>query len=235
MLIEIQNLSKTYEGEVSCQALKKASLKIEKGDFVSVVGRSGSGKSTLLNCMAGLDIPQEGKVVIDGIDIYNLSEDQRAIFRREYLGMIFQQYHLIPILTAKENVLVPLTFENGREKEGRAEKILEKVGLKGKGDNIPNQLSGGESQRVAIARALINKPIIILADEPTGNLDHDNSKVIMGILRELNRKGQTIIMVTHDMECAKYGNKIISIDDGIITDIRDKEVKNGRKEREGPQ
>ncbi|MEE9323590.1 MAG: ABC transporter ATP-binding protein [Candidatus Aenigmarchaeota archaeon] len=222
MLIEIQDISKTYEGKVSCRALKKVSLVIEKGDFVSVVGRSGSGKSTLLNCIAGLDIPQEGKVVIDGMDIYSLSEDQRAIFRREYLGMIFQQYHLIPILTAKENILVPLSFENGRGKEERVEKILERVGLKGKGDNIPNQLSGGEQQRVAIARALANNPVMILADEPTGNLDHDSSRIIMDILRELNKEGQTIVMVTHDMECAKYGNKIISIDDGIITDVKEK-------------
>lgn len=222
MLIEIRDLSKTYDGEVSCHALKEVSLDIKKGDFVSVVGRSGSGKSTLLNCMAGLDIPQEGRVVIDGIDIYSLSEDQRAIFRREYLGMIFQQYHLIPILTAKENVLVPLSFEKGKGKEEKAEKILERVGLKGKGGNIPNQLSGGESQRVAIARALANNPVMILADEPTGNLDHETSRVIMDILRELNKEGQTIIMVTHDMECAKYGNKIISIDDGVITSVKEK-------------
>jgi len=222
MLIEIRNLSKTYEGKVSCRALKGVSLNIEKGDFVSIVGRSGSGKSTLLNCIAGLDIPQKGRVVIDGMDIYNLSEDQRAIFRREYLGMIFQQYQLIPILTAKENVLIPVSFENGDGKEKRAEKFLERVGLEGKDDNIPGQLSGGEQQRVAIARALVNNPIMILADEPTGNLDHENSRVVMNLLRDLNREGQTIIIVTHDMECAKYGNKVITIDDGVITGIKEK-------------
>ncbi len=225
MLIKIQGVSKTYDGKIKCQALKKVSINIEKGDFVSVVGRSGSGKSTLLNCIAGLDIPQEGNVIIDGIDIYGLSEDQRAIFRREYAGMIFQQYHLIPILNASENVLVPLSFEKDNGKEKRAEKILEKVGLKAKGDNIPNQLSGGEQQRVAIARALINNPVIILADEPTGNLDHESSRMIMDLLRKLNKEGQTIIMVTHDMECAKHGNKIITIDDGVITSVKEKEVK----------
>jgi putative ABC transport system ATP-binding protein len=231
MLIEIKDVKKTYKGKVKCQALKGVSLNIEKGDFVSIVGRSGSGKSTLLNCIAGLDIPQKGSVMIDGIDIYSLNEDQRAIFRREYSGMIFQQYHLIPILNSRENILVPITFEKGDGKDEKADKILDRVGLKGKGDNIPNQLSGGEQQRVAIARALINNPVIILADEPTGNLDHESSRMIMNLLSELNREGQTIIMVTHDMECAKHGNKIVTIDDGIIKSIEEKEVNHERKKR----
>lgn len=234
MLIEIDGISKTYEGNVTCRAIRSVSLRIEKGDFVSIVGRSGSGKSTLLNCIAGLDIPQEGKVTIDGMDIYGLSEDQRAIFRREYIGMVFQQYHLIPILNARENVLIPASLGKNNGIEESAEKLLERVGLKEKGDNIPNQLSGGEQQRVAIARALINKPVIILADEPTGNLDHDSSRMIMNILRELNREGQTIVMVTHDMECARHGNMIVRIDDGVITGIEEKEVKNGREERQSP-
>lgn len=222
MLIEIRDLDKTYDGKTKCHALEGLSLDIEKGDFVSIVGRSGSGKSTLLNCIAGLDIPQKGKVIIDGIDIYSLSEDQRAVFRREYSGMIFQQYHLIPILNARENILVPVAFEKDNDKEKRADKILESMGLSGKADNIPGQLSGGEQQRIAVARAMINNPVIILADEPTGNLDHENSRMIMELLKKLNDDGQTIIMVTHDMECAKYGNKIVTIDDGSVISVKKK-------------
>lgn len=154
MTIEIKNISKTYEGEVSCQALKEISLEIKKGEFASIVGPSGSGKTTLLNCIAGLDIPQKGKVIIDGMSIYDLTEDQRAVYRREYVGLIFQQYHLIPILTVEENVLIPLAFEKDKSKLKNVHELLKRVGLAGKEKNIPGQLSGGESQRVSNSQSL---------------------------------------------------------------------------------
>jgi len=219
MVIKIENISKTYEGEINCQALKDVSLEIKKGEFVSIVGHSGSGKSTLLNCVAGLDIPQKGKVIIDSMSIYDLTEDQRAVFRREYIGLIFQQYHLIPILTAEENILAPLTFSKDKNNIAKVNKLLKKVGLENKGENIPGCLSGGECQRVAIARAMINNPVIILADEPTGNLDSETGKQIMDMLKRLNKEGHTIVMVTHDLECAKYANKIIRLKDGKIIKI----------------
>jgi len=219
MVIQIQNISKTYEGKVSCQALKDISLEIKKGDFISIIGSSGSGKSTLLNAIAGLDIPQQGRVIIDGMSIYEMTEDQRAVFRREYIGLIFQQYHLIPILNAEENVVSPLVFSKEKAKLSKAKKILKKIGLENKENNIPSELSGGQCQRVAIARALINKPVIILADEPTGNLDSKTGKQIMELLKQLNKEGQTIIMVTHDPKCAKYANKIIQLEDGKINRI----------------
>jgi putative ABC transport system ATP-binding protein len=217
-MIKIKNLSKIYEGEVCCQALKDVCLEIKKGEFVSIIGPSGSGKSTLLNCIAGLDIPQKGKVIIDGLSIYDLTEDQRALYRREYIGLIFQQYHLIPILTAEENVLIPLIFEKDKHKLNRVKELLKRVGLEGKEKNIPSKLSGGECQRVAIARALVNNPVIILADEPTGNLDSKTGKQIMELLASLNRDGHTIVMVTHDPRCAEYSNRIIKLEDGKVVE-----------------
>ncbi len=219
MVIKIKSISKTYDGEVYCQALKDVSLEIKKGEFLSIIGPSGSGKSTLLNCIAGLDIPQNGKAIIDGLSIYDLTEDQRAVFRREYIGLIFQQYHLIPILTAEENVLIPLSFEKDNSRLKSVKELLKKVGLEGKEKNIPGQLSGGESQRVAIARALINNPVIILADEPTGNLDSETGKQIMELLASLNKEGHTIILVTHDLDCARYGNRIIKFEDGKVVEL----------------
>jgi putative ABC transport system ATP-binding protein len=219
MVIHIKNISKTYAGEVKCRALKDISLEIKKGDFVSIVGHSGSGKSTLLNCIAGLDMPERGEVVIDGMSIYDMTEDQRSVFRREYIGLIFQQYHLVPILSSEENVSIPLAFSNKKGVKEKSRKLLRKVGLVGKEKNIPSQLSGGECQRVAIARALINKPVIILADEPTGNLDSKNGKQIMKMLEELNKEGHTIVMVTHDDNCARYGNKIIRLGDGAVKSV----------------
>jgi putative ABC transport system ATP-binding protein len=216
MLIRIKNLDKTYDGDVTCHALRDVSIDIRKGDFVVVVGRSGSGKSTLLNCMAGLDIPQSGEVMIDDMSIYELSEDQRAVYRREYIGLIFQQYHLIPIMNSIENVLVPMGVGGSEGVDEKARLLLERLGLEGKGGNIPTQLSGGESQRVAIARALINDPVIILADEPTGNLDYTTGLQIMELLAELNKEGQTIVMVTHNLEYTKYGNRVIHMEDGRI-------------------
>lgn len=219
MLIEIKNISKTYQEGVECIALKNVSVKISKGEFIAIVGASGSGKSTLLNAIAGLDIPQEGSVVIDGMPIYDLSEDQRSVFRREYIGLIFQQYNLIPIMTAEENVLIPLIFSKDKDVLAKVGEILKKMQLGGKEKNIPGQLSGGQCQRVAIARALVNNPIILLADEPTGNLDSKTGKHIMELLKQLNKEGQTIIMVTHDTKCAGYADKIIHLEDGNIMKI----------------
>jgi len=219
LIIQIKNITKAYEGEVTCQALKDISLDIKKGEFLAIIGPSGSGKSTLLNAIAGLDIPQKGKVIIDNMSIYDLTEDQRSVFRREYIGLIFQQYHLIPILNAEENILAPLTFNKDKNKSAKAKKILKKMNLEDKEKNIPGQLSGGQCQRVAIARALINKPVIILADEPTGNLDSKTGKQIMDLLKQLNKQGQTIIIVTHDLKCAQYAKKIIHLEDGKIKKI----------------
>ena len=219
-MISLQNVSKLYKtrnGEI--KALNEITLNIRKGEFVAIVGSSGSGKSTLLNVIGGLDIPQKGDIIIDNMSIRDLTEDQKSVFRREYIGLIFQQYHLIPILTAEENVLTPLAFSKNKNKLIIVREILKKVGLDGKEKNIPSQLSGGECQRVAIARALVNKPVILLADEPTGNLDSKTGKQIMDLLKQLNRDGQTIVMVTHDLKCAKYASKIIHLEDGKIMKI----------------
>lgn len=226
MVIEIKNVSKTYQGDVKCQALKEVSLLIKKEEFLAIVGPSGSGKSTLLNMIAGLDIPQQGKVVIDGMSIYELTEEQRSVFRREYIGLIFQQYHLIPILTAEENVASALAFSKNKNKVAEVKAILKKMELEDKSQNIPGQLSGGQCQRVAIARALVNKPVILLADEPTGNLDSKTGENIMELLKQLNKEGQTIIMVTHDVKCAQYADRIIHLEDGKIAKIEG--GKNGR-------
>lgn len=230
-MLKIENLNKTYDGAVSCQALKDISLEVKKGEFIGIVGSSGSGKSTLLNCIAGLDIPQNGKVIVDNLSVYDLTENQRSIFRREYTGLIFQQYYLIPILNAEENVLVSLTFNKDGNKIEKVRKLLKKVGLEGKEKNIPGQLSGGECQRIAIARALINNPAIILADEPTGNLDSENGKQIMELLKQLNKEGKTIILVTHNEKCANYADRIVKLKDGKIIGIETKNFggnKNGR-------
>ncbi len=200
-LIEIKNLSKAYEsGEECVPAIVDVKLEIERGEFISVMGPSGSGKSTLLTILGGLNHPTEGEVVVDEIPIYKLPLEKLADFRREYLGFIFQSFQLIPYLTVIENVMLPLsiTEKSNREQLNMAEEILEKMGLKGKGKRLPDQLSGGEQERVAIARALVNSPPILLADEPTGNLDSKTGKEIMELFKSLNEEGQTIVMVTHN-------------------------------------
>jgi len=218
-LIEIKKLGKTYEGGEECvMALVDVDLDIERGEFISVMGPSGSGKSTLLTILGGLNHPTRGDVVVDDIPIYKLSLEKLADFRREYLGFIFQSFQLIPYLTVIENVMLPLsiTEKTNREQTKMAEEILDRVGLSGKGGRLPDQLSGGEQERVAIARALVNSPPILMADEPTGNLDSKNGKEIMELFKALNEEGQTIIMVTHNPENTAYSTRTISLKDGKV-------------------
>ncbi len=218
-LIEIKKLSKAYEsGEENIRALIEVDLNIERGEFVSVMGPSGSGKSTLLTILGGLNHPTEGEVIVDNIPIYKLPTEKLADFRREYIGFIFQSFQLIPYLTVIENVMLPLSITEKSNKEQRrmAEEILERIGLRGKEKRLPDQLSGGEQERVAIARALVNSPPILMADEPTGNLDSKTGKEIMDLFRSLNQEGQTIVMVTHNFENTTFSTRILSLKDGRV-------------------
>ena len=218
-LIEIKKLNKTYEsGEECVMALADVDLDIERGEFISVMGPSGSGKSTLLTILGGLNHPTRGDVLVDEIPIYKLSLEKLADFRREYLGFIFQSFQLIPYLTVIENVMLPLsiTEKTNREQTKMAEGILDRIGLSGKGKRLPDQLSGGEQERVAIARALVNSPPILMADEPTGNLDSKNGKEMMELFKAINEEGQTIIMVTHNPENTAYSTRTISLRDGRV-------------------
>ena len=218
-LIEMSKLSKTYNGgEEKVQALVDVDLKIDRGEFVSVMGPSGSGKSTLLTILGGLSHPTEGELVVDEIPIYQLPLEKLADFRREYLGFIFQSFQLIPYLTVIENVMLPLSItEKSKQEQTRmAEAILEKLGLKGKAKRLPDQLSGGEQERVAIARALVNSPPILMADEPTGNLDSKTGEEIMQLFNEIHDKGNTIILVTHEEYIAEHAARIIRLKDGLI-------------------
>ncbi len=223
-LIEIKKLSKTYEsGEERVPALVDVEVSIERGEFISVMGPSGSGKSTLLTILGGLNHPTEGEVAVDEIPIYKLPLEKLADFRREYLGFIFQSFQLISYLTVIENVMLPLaiTEKSNREQLEMAEEILGKMELKGKGRRLPDQLSGGEQERVAIARALVNQPAILLADEPTGNLDSKTSEEIMGIFQRLNQDlGITVIMITHEPDIASFAKRNILFRDGKIVDDR---------------
>jgi putative ABC transport system ATP-binding protein len=218
-LIEINKLSKNYEsGEERVLALADVDLKIEKGEFISIMGPSGSGKSTLLTILGGLNHPTQGEVMVDEIPIYKLPLERLADFRREYLGFIFQSFQLIPYLTVIENVMLPLsiTDKSNREQIQMAGGILERMGLKGKEKRLPDQLSGGEQERVAIARALVNSPPILLADEPTGNLDSKTGKEIIELFKSLNKEGQTIVMVTHNPENTEFSSRTIFLKDGRI-------------------
>ena len=218
-LIEIKKLNKAYESGDECvMALVDVDLNIERGEFISVMGPSGSGKSTLLTILGGLNHPTKGDVVVDDIPIYKLSLEKLADFRREYLGFIFQSFQLIPYLTVVENVMLPLsiTRKTNREQVKMAEEILERIGLKGKGKRLPDQLSGGEQERVAIARALVNSPPILMADEPTGNLDSKTGKEIMELFKILNEEGQSIVMVTHNPENMAFSTRTIFLKDGRV-------------------
>lgn len=220
-LINISDLDKKYVSDADCvAALKGVNLSIEEGSFLGVLGPSGSGKSTLLSILGGLMNPSEGKIEIDGIDIYSLSNEKLADFRREYLGFVFQAFNLVPYLTALENVMLPLAVMSipvSRKKE-KAVKVLGQVGLDARMLHLPNQLSGGEQERVAVARALVNDPPLILADEPTGSLDSETSGDIMQLLAELNDQGQTIVMVTHNLENVGYFSRAVYLRDGGIVD-----------------
>ena len=222
--IRAENLVKQYgEGDAAVTAVGGVSFDIEPGEFVAVMGESGSGKSTLLSMMGALNTPTAGTYQIAEMEVYSLGQDRQADFRREFLGFVFQSFHLVPYLSVLENVVLPLVTlrANGKEKRARAEEALSRVGLAGKGHRLPGQISGGEQERVAAARAIVNGPPILLADEPTGNLDTRTSQEIMELLRTLNGDGMTIVMVTHSPECASYSGRILRIADGcLIEDTR---------------
>ncbi len=218
-MIELRRVSKVYQaGNVPVQALREIDLHIAEGEFVALMGPSGSGKSTLLTILGVMNPPTTGQVVIDGIEPYSLPVEQQADFRHEYVGFVFQLYHLIPYLTVLENVLLPLAIvqRSRQEKLSQAQELIERVGLSGREHRLPSQLSGGEQARVTIARALVNRPPLLLLDEPTGNLDSATGARVMELLVELNRAGQTIVMVTHNQETAGYAGRIVRLRDGMI-------------------
>jgi len=218
--IELRDIEKEYDlGAIKLHVLKEIKLKVKKSDIVAIMGPSGSGKSTMLHMLGCLDRPTRGKIIIDGVDVSRLNDDELAKIRREKIGFIFQFFYLIPSLTALKNVELPMTFikSSAKDREERAKELLKMVGLEERMYHKPSQLSGGESQRVAIARALANNPQIILADEPTGNLDSKSGKEIMDILVKLNKKrGVTLIIVTHDPSIARHAEKVINLKDGKI-------------------
>jgi putative ABC transport system ATP-binding protein len=218
-LVELKNVSKTYKmDDVEVHALKKINMKIKEGEFVSIIGPSGSGKSTLLHLLGCLDKPTEGKMIFDGIDVSKLNDKELSKIRAEKIGFIFQFFNLYPILTAIENVELPMIISEKYKKErrNRAKELLKIVKMEKMAEHLPSQLSGGERQRIAIARALANDPLLILADEPTGNLDSKTGKEIAELFVELNEKGKTIVVVTHMLDIAKYAKRIIYLKDGEI-------------------
>jgi putative ABC transport system ATP-binding protein len=217
--IRVENLVKRYgNGETAVMAVRGISFEVRSGELIAIMGESGSGKSTLLSMMGALNTPTSGKYNVGEIDVYSVGQEERADFRRKYLGFVFQSFHLIPYLTVRENVMLPLApvQMKGKVKRAMAEEALARVGLAKKGHRLPSQISGGEQERVAIARAIVNKPPILLADEPTGNLDTKTSHEIMGLLQALNSNGTSIIMVTHNAECAQYAEKILRLSDGLL-------------------
>ena len=218
-ILETQNLCKTYgKGDVMVRALNNVSFSVEKGEFVAIVGPSGSGKSTLLHILGGVDTATSGSVIIDKTDISTLDETALAIFRRRQIGLIYQFYNLIPILTVEENLTLPLLLDGRKPDQAKVNDIIQKLGLSNRMNHLPNQLSGGQQQRVAIGRALINNPALLLADEPTGNLDSENSREIISLLRSFNKEfNQTVIIITHDERIALSADRIIAIEDGRIT------------------
>ncbi len=220
-LIQIENIKKEYDSKAGkVTAIKNMDFHIDDGEFIGIMGQSGSGKSTLLSVMGGLNRPTQGNVLIDTLNVYELSSEQRADLRSEYIGVIFQSFQLIPYLTVLENVKMPMSVTGIKEiiQNEMAQKVLEKVGLSGKNDRLPDQLSGGEQERVAIARAIVNAPPILLADEPTGNLDTETSHEIMNLLTDLNNNGQTVIMVTHNPEMCECASRVITVKDGLCID-----------------
>ncbi len=216
-LIEIQDISKTYKsGDSEVHAIQHMDFYIDDGEFVGIMGQSGSGKSTLLSILGGLNHPSNGKILLDTLDVYNLTSEQRADLRSEYIGVIFQSFQLIPYLTVLENVKMPMAITGMKAKKQHemAMSVLKKVGLENKADRLPDQLSGGEQERVAIARAIVNNPPILLADEPTGSLDSKTADEIMSLLKQLNEEGQTIIMVTHNPDACSHASRTITVKDG---------------------
>lgn len=226
-LMQIQHLSKVYgQGENQVRAVDDISFTVEKGEFLAIIGPSGSGKSTLLHILGGVDRPTSGKVFVDGQDVYAQNEDQLAVFRRRQVGLIYQFYNLIPVLNVVENMTLPVLMDGRQVNQERLEELLDVLGLRGREKYLPNQLSGGQQQRVSIGRALMNAPAVVLADEPTGNLDSKNSQEIVELLKMSNKKyGQTLVIITHDENIALQAHRVIAIEDGRITrDERIREV-----------
>lgn len=218
-ILEVTNLCKTYgKGDTMVKALDNVSFSVEKGEFLAIIGPSGSGKSTLLHILGGVDVPKSGSVVINQTDISNLDETALAIFRRRQIGLIYQFYNLIPILTVQENLTLPLLLDGRKPDKKQIDTLVKRLGLENRLDHLPNQLSGGQQQRVSIGRALVNNPALMLADEPTGNLDSENSKEIISLLRQFNKEfNQTVIIITHDEKIANSADRVITIEDGKIT------------------
>ncbi len=222
-ILRVENLVKTYKnGNSTINAVDNISFSVEKGDFVAIVGASGSGKSTLLHLLGGVDRPTSGKVFIDNVDIYSMNNDALAIFRRRQVGLIYQFYNLIPILNVEENIVLPCKLDGKNVSKDRLDEIIDTLGLSARRKHLPNELSGGQQQRVSIGRAIINNPALVLADEPTGNLDSKASDEIVALLKESNKKyNQTIIVITHDPDIASVANRVITIEDGkIVSDVR---------------
>ncbi len=220
-LLEVRSVSKTYgSGEAAVEALKNVSFTVPKGEFVAVVGESGSGKSTLLNMIGALDTPTSGKVFIDGKDTFAMKEKNLTIFRRRNIGFIFQSFNLIPELTAEQNIIFPVLLDYQKPDKRYLEELLTVLGLKDRRNYLPGQLSGGQQQRVAIGRALITRPALILADEPTGNLDTQNSSEVISLLKEASKKyEQTIIMITHNRAISASADRVLQVSDGVLTDF----------------
>lgn len=220
-ILRVENLKKVYgKGENEVRALDGVSFSVEQGEFIAIIGPSGSGKSTLLHILGAVDIPTSGKVIMDGKDVFAQNEEELAIFRRRQVGLIYQFYNLIPVLDVTENITLPVLMDGRKVNQTRLQEMVKLLGLEGREKHLPNQLSGGQQQRVSIGRALMNAPAVVLADEPTGNLDSKNSQEIMNLLRESNKQfEQTLIMITHDENIALQADRIIAIEDGKI--IRD--------------
>lgn len=220
-LLEVKNICKTYgSGETAVTALKNVSFSVPKGEYTAIVGESGSGKSTLLNMIGALDVPTSGRVVIDGKDIFSMNDRKLTVFRRRNIGFIFQAFHLIPELTVEQNMIFPLLLDYRKPDRKYLEELLTVLNLKERRNHLPGQLSGGQQQRVAIGRALITRPSLILADEPTGNLDTQNSSEVIALLKEASRKyEQTIIMITHNRSIAQTADRVLQVSDGVLTDF----------------
>lgn len=220
-IMEVQDLCKTYgKGEAKVEALKHVSFTLQKGEFAAVVGESGSGKSTLLNCIGALDEPTEGRILLDGQNLFGMGEEERTIFRRRNIGFIFQAFHLIPELNVEQNIIFPLLLDHKKPDFRQVDEILEVLGLQERRSHLPGQLSGGQKQRVAIGRALITRPKLILADEPTGNLDRKNSREVMELLMKASRQyQQTILMITHNPNLITSVDRVMQVSDGILTNL----------------
>ena len=220
-ILKVDRLCKTYgKGSALVEAVKNASFSLEKGEFAAVVGESGSGKSTLLNCIGGLDMPDSGNIYLDGENLFQMKENERTIFRRRNIGFVFQSFHLIRELDVENNIIFPLLLDNKKADQAEVEEILEILGLQERRHALPGQLSGGQQQRVAIGKALITKPMLILADEPTGNLDRKNSRDVMDLLLQASRRyGQTILMITHNTALAACADRVLEVSDGVLRDL----------------